>query len=386
MYVVNHSMAFRIPNLESLGLEGYDPTAKGSYSLYVRCKDKNGNTNPNEYNINFCIQQGNDITPPNIKKYSPEKDEVGYNVTQQEVIFFTDEPSECKWDLNDKNYDEMINTLQCDNDVEDFEIEGWRCNGIFPVGNNEKKYYVRCKDQPWLRVNNGTGETEIVIDLGEDENGQKEEKIIPAPGRTRNTNTISYIFGLKRTEAQLIISSVEPNNITIFSGVEPVTITLKVKTEGGIDGTALCSYEYFGQVIPFRNTFSREHTQVFESFVSGEQDIPIYCEDSVGNTAKSSAKFKIEVDRTSPKITRIFDKDGSLVITTDEIAECFLSYENCNFDVRNGTKLNGDGIVHSISFEKGIVNYIQCKDSYGNSPGSCGYRIRGGIINAEKQL
>jgi len=357
LYLWNHTQTLNIPSLESLGIPGYDPNRRADYSLYVRCADGTGNENINEYVINFCVKPGDDITAPLITKKEPLGEYTTYNATEQQVTIWTNEPSECKWDSTDKTYDSMLNEFECANDVANQEFYGFKCEGTLGITTEENKYYVRCKDQPWLS--------------GTDKEGD------------RNTNSESYQVNLKRSRTNLKIDSISPNNRTISAGVEPVSVEVIVRTSGGVDGNAICKYGIGNNLIEFYDTLGNEHRQVFQSFTAGEKELPIVCEDEAGNIASQTAEFNILIDTSAPEISRVYNT-GNLIVITNEPSECsFITGESkkkdlCNFEFINGTLMSGVDLVHSSEFDSGKTHYIKCKDRFDNAPGACSIILKGG--------
>jgi hypothetical protein len=385
LYLEEHRQIFTVPNLESLGLPGFDPSRRADYSLFVRCMDKSGRVHDGEYVINFCIRPGDDGTAPQILSHSPEFESLKHDASEQNVIVYTNEPADCKWDTDDKVYESMANDMACANDIQDQGIRGFACEGNLPIGDGENKFYVRCKDQPWLREASGEKGAAIIIDEGTDENGNVETREVAVdPGRRRNVNTQSYIIKYSRSVSNLMIDSISHDGDIIKAGVEPVSVEVIAKTSGGVDGTAKCSYSVGGSSqIDFFETLGSTHRQVFQSFSAGEKLLPVYCVDSAGNIAERTARFSIEIDVAPPKITRVFDKSGTLVVVTEENAECgvVVGGESCGFNLGDPevNLMSGLGREHSYSFNSKDAHYIKCRDSFGNIGGGCGIIVRRGV-------
>ncbi len=384
VYLYNHTQIFSIPSLESLGIPGYDPNARSEYNLYVRCKDKSGNINQNEYAINFCIQPGDDLTPPYVNARDPQQEYISFGTNTLNATIYTNEPAECKFSKEDKNYDLMENVMNCENDVEDQTLKGFACQAEFEVGNKteDESYYVRCKDQPWLDESRGV----IIVDEGTDENGVQSTREIPAPGKKRNVMSQSYQFNIKKSKSELIIDSIKPSNQTLVFGTQPVTIESEIKTSGGVDGSARCAYKSGDNYIDFFDTLGKTHKQTFQGFFEGDKILDVRCVDSAGNVAEKIAAFKVKIDTQAPIVTRVYDSSGSLIIVTDEDAECVyktsVSRRNSNscsftFEDENVTRMDGFGKLHGTSFD-GTTHYVKCKDVFGNAPGSCSIIVKGG--------
>ena len=359
LYLRNQTATINMPSLESLGVSGFEPNRSASYDIYVRCQDANGNKNVKEYDINFCIAPGDDITVPVVVKRTPQLEYVKYGATELNGSVYINEPSECRFDERDVDYDEMNNSFTCNTGFLPTDINGWRCDTTFPVTKNESGFSVRCKDQPWFA---GTNESK------------------------RNANTESYKFVVKESLSPLSIDSIEPDNDTVItSGVQPVTIEVEARTSGGMDGTATCYYLIGNQSILFYDTIGKKvHKNIFDQFLPGQFSLPLKCADPAGNTAEKTARFSIRIDTDAPEITRIYADRGGLVIITNENSQC--SYvtstkrteDECDFDFNNATSMSGTELYHTSDFSNGATYYIKCKDDYGNKLGTCNAIVRGG--------
>ncbi|MDO8509394.1 MAG: hypothetical protein Q7S27_06970 [Nanoarchaeota archaeon] len=353
LFLTNHSQLFAVPDLSSLGLPGYDPNRRSDFSLYTRCIDGNGNGKDSaEYAINFCIKPGVDKTPPIIAGREPILENAPFNASKIDAKVFINEPAECKWSLDsNKDYENMENSMECLSDVEDREsIFGWECSTTFEIDKNENSFFIKCLDQPWKEENNSE----------------------------RNVMINPYEYKIIRTTNPLIINSVKPNNETLIFGVEPASVTLELTTSGGVDGRATC--KLFGKAMG--ETYKTTHKQIFNKIFSGNYEFPIECEDTAGNTALATSKFEVNLDSSPPSVSRVYKQGESLVIVTNEDAECsYLKFgregEECLFDFKNGTIMSGREKIHSTPFDKGKF-YVKCKDKWGYVPGTCSVVVNGG--------
>ncbi len=358
-YIPGHSDIDAMPTLNSLGVSGSEPDRRGDFNIYVRCQDGNGNSNVNEYVLNFCVSPANDVTAATINSFVPNPGYVGFGIENKSLEFYTNEPAECRWDLEDRPYEDMEPNSMCNWQPDQVTQNGWACSTNLNISESEEEiinYYFRCADQPWLDWDS------------EYENSELE----------RNVNQEGIIYPLIRTTESLNISYVFPqNDEIILAGDFPVSVEIEIKTVGGIDGNAACEYS-FGEdnFIGFFNTGETEHTQTFSSlYESGEYNLNFRCSDLAGNVATENTSFVIEVDEESPIITRVYD-GGTLTVITNEPAECAYSNNECSFNFANETIMSGMELVHTTSFEFGLEYYIKCQDLYGNL-GSC-LEITGG--------
>jgi len=321
--------------------------------LYVRCQDANGNSNVQEYVVEFCVEPADDIAPPVITEFVPEVGYVGFEVTEKIVQFYTNEPADCKWDLVDQDYETMEGPVICSNEIDDITLKGWLCSTTLPVVGEEENtdYYFRCADQPWLE---------------DDDDG--------TINNDRNINTEGIIYTLIKTTEELIISSVNPNNETIINGTGDgfISVDLVLQTEGGADGSAFCEFSFGGDdgiFIDFFESGGTTHKQTFNTLFEGDYDISLMCTDVAENVATGSSEFSIELDGEGPIITRAYEQGGSLTIITNEDSTCAYDFDSCGFNFDEGELMNGNGLIHTTPFEAGFTYHIKCQDGFGNTGG-----------------
>jgi hypothetical protein len=353
-YVLNHTTSVAMPTLDDLGVTGVDPNRRGNYRLYVRCQDASGNSNSAEYVAEFCVSPANDLTPPVLGNFNPASPGlVGLGTMTRNVQFYTNEPATCRWSLTSgQDYSQMINTVQCNNELNQVTLNGWLCQAGLPVQNAATtNYYFRCADKPWL----GNNETNPNI-----------------PDDERNVNTDDVVYQLTKTNTALSINYVAPNGTILFVGSAPTTVNLEIHTIGGINnGNALCSFSYAGTTYtPFFSTGTNRHKQNNLQLFPGNYNIGLQCIDSAQNIASGSAQFSIELDSIGPLITRVYSSGSSLNVVTNEPSTCAWSNNACSFDFATGTLLSGSSYTHTMPYQNGITYRIKCKDTFGNI-GTC---------------
>jgi hypothetical protein len=180
----------------------------------------------------------------------------------------------------------------------------------------------------------------------------------------------SYIYELKPSSSQLEIYDPEPNE-TIKSGVEPITVNLRVKTRGGADGTAFCSWKLNDYQDDFALTNSNVHESVLSMMMAGDYHAIVNCNDVAGNLASKEWDFSLDLDNQAPKITRIYNS-GTLKIVTNELASCKYDLRICGFNWENATSFQtSDNLVHDAAWEVGLTYYIKCKDNWGTTSSNC---------------
>ena len=354
LYKYNHQRLQEMPPLSELGVPGVDPERRGEFDLFIRCQDGNGNSNINEYVVNFCVSPANDITAPIINQFIPESPGyVALGITEKPLQLYTNEPADCRWASTDMDYFSMEENTFCENGIEQGTPNGWLCNTLLdvPEGENEEiDYYFRCLDKPWL-----SGDAD------------------PYNDGNRTVNTQSTIYQIIRTTEELIIENIIPIDGTIISvGGEPVALDVEIHTSGGLDGNADCALSFNGPdyYSPFFETGGDTHSQHLGTVFAGEHTIDFRCTDEAGNVATANTNFIIEVDDDGPIVTRVYDGGGTLTVITDEPAQCSYEHNSCSFSFEDGTLMSGENLVHTTSFELGLTYYIKCRDVYENT-GSC---------------
>ncbi|MBI2631939.1 hypothetical protein HYW75_02970 [Candidatus Pacearchaeota archaeon] len=344
-FLYNHTQQMRLPgpNTGTGGELAPELTNDGTFALYTRCRDANGNENVDEYAISFCVDKGPDTTPPLIEGFSiPSGNPITFNQENVPIEVYTNEPADCKWSRETKSYSDMENTMQCSS--ESFQINA---NLVYTCSSNltgiknreENKFYFRCKDK------------------SDNENVASDELIL-------------------RGSKPLNILSVGPNE-TILGSTEVVPAVLSVETDDGSDeGKAICYFSPTGEkdsYIAMFETSSFQHKQPL-SLTSGNYKYFFRCVDAGGNAAESLTGFSVFVDKSAPSITRAYkdEKENALKIVTNEEAACVYSLKNCNYNFADGLKMlysNPDVKTnHFAEWKLSNTYYIKCQDNYGNEP------------------
>jgi hypothetical protein len=345
----NHSQAMALPGPANLAQEAPEFENDGKYKFYIRCQDANGNENHDAFVVEYCVNEGPDVTPARIVQMSiPSDSPVNYNKSSIDVDFYLNEPAECKWSREDKDITLMENIMDCDTSlgqVQNLNNEYvYECSTTLNGLENRKdnNYYIRCSDQPFADPND------------------------------RNNNTQSSEYTLIGTQPLNIIS-VKPNGTTIAAATNAVPLFLEVKTDNGYNnGEATCSFSETGNeddYLEFLDTKSNEHIQRLD-LPDGSYTYYIKCIDLGNNVAYSSVSFDVDSDTEGPRVVRVYKDAGKLKITTLEKAECRYSPLSCNFDLENDQGIlfeNYDNIEHFAPWAPNKY-YIRCKDQFGNAP------------------
>jgi hypothetical protein len=339
----------RLPSPDSINAEAPEVRDDGRYDLYVRCRDKNGNENVDEFAIQFCVDPSPDTTPPVIVDTSiTSGSAVRYNVGSVPLQVYVNEPANCKWSKQDKTYDTMENSMSCATSLSQINTrELYTCTtNLTGIENNvENKFYFRCKDQP-----------------GKPEN-------------ERNVNVNSYEFKLRGSQPLNIILTA-PNG-TITGNTQTIPVELKVTTDDGADeGVAICSFSPNGNpnsYVPMFETEAVEHKQEL-NLGTGNYNYYFRCVDLGGNSAQASVSFEVLVDTAAPLITRAYhdSSNNALKIVTNEDASCVYSLNSCNYNFNEGVALlhTNPSIkkVHYAEWQPNMAYYLKCKDDFDNEP------------------
>ncbi len=349
-YDYNHKMSFLLPSVESLPSKTF---AGGNFTgelLYrIRCQDKFGNANIDEYKINICVRQGeDDESIPEILDFMPKTGKyLKYGVEEANISVIVSEPSDCRYDTADRIYETMRSNMTCMKEFSGFNGVGWACTATLANLSLTNKFYFRCKDQPWLN------ETDA----------------------RRNAMQSGKAYEIKKSAGDLIIDGLwlEHNNIinnTIIAGSEPVTADLKAQTTGGANGKARCYFSFSEDrsEIEFYDTNDATHSQIFRNLLQGNYRVYVNCTDIAENNANKDIKFKVEIDKNGPRIIRIYNSGAGLYLVTDESASCKYSFSS-DIAYANKTAIMDNKKEHSTDWKPSKKYYIECRDSYAN-PGT----------------
>ncbi|MEK6906541.1 MAG: hypothetical protein AABW81_02885 [Nanoarchaeota archaeon] len=360
LFRYNHTQVMSLPGPNALAAENLTLENNGNFELFIRCSDANGNSNTANFVFKYCVEDGPDTTPPLIVSTSLLNGmPVAYNQSSVKMDVYINEPAECKWSPLDRSYKDMEETMSCSSQVSEMNAQMlYKCTTTLTgiKDRQESKFYFRCKDNP------GAEEGE------------------------RNVNTQSYIFTLLGTQP-LVIDSVGPNG-TIKDSTDTVKITLTAKTSAGYkDGEAACYFSESGDedtYTLFYNTNSHTHSQDLY-LVSGTYNYFIKCLDLGGNTDIKEVNFKVESDRSSPSVARVYFEDNNLKIVTTEKGECVYDTKNCNYQFKDGIAMTDDEEMHYTSWNTGTIFYIKCQDEFENQPlpNACTIIVRPSDIYSE---
>ncbi len=341
-----HEQVMVLPGAANLEEEGLVINNDDDVTLYVRCMDANGNKNEANFVFKFCVEEGPDVTAPeivttNVLNGMP----VGYNQTSLDMSVYTNEPADCRWSNRDQSYDDMEHEMTCAGGISEYNSQMlYECAGSLEGIQNrqENKFYFKCKDNP------------------SSSEGQ------------RNVNRDSFEFSIMGTRP-LIISEVSPTEGEIVKdATETVKVTFEVDTQAGYnDGIANCYYSSSGQTDSYNlffDTNSYRHSQDLY-LAEGNYEYNIKCIDLGGNADEEVITFEVDSDTEAPFVARMMHEESYLKFITNENSSCVYGIVDCNFQFEDGssaTTLNGNENYVDWDTEKSY--YIKCQDEYGNRP------------------
>ncbi len=372
-----HKVILNVPGRRT-SLDNNDTTSydlinnDGVYNMYVRCEDPAGNFNLAAKLVRFEVMDTPDKVPPVITNITPVSGSaIMFNTTQKAISLKVNEPAECRWSSQDKEYSLMENQFTCDSVASNSGVlNGYFCSGVITnVTQNmslQTRYFIRCKDQPYLE-------------------GHEDQYY------TRNANPTSKEYVL-RPSSELKVNSILPTG-TLIVGAGVSNLTLSAKTEGGAEnGKAKCNWRLVYEnittmYVPFSVTNATMHTQVITNKSEANYQIQVRCQDIAGNIVEGNSSLSLRIDRSSPIISRIFNDKGSLKIATNEPASCKFVFANPSinnaisclfaFASTNATAMIGpSNVQHTTPWKKGFTYLIRCQDFFGNTNSGCGIEAR----------
>jgi len=349
-YLYNHTITFPLPDPSHGQSKGSD--WDGELTLYVKCSDPSGHETPGFYNIEMCVSQGTDVTPPRVSATEPKSSSlVSFDLTSTDVSIITNELSTCKWSDSDLGYSLMTDSLTCDTDISNPGSPfGYLCSGTLNLGSGTTTKYVRCSDQPWF--------------VG----SENESK--------RNMMSESFVYSLVKPDKKIEIDSVLPSEDFEIPS-EFTTVNLEVLTSGGGD-LHKCSYSFSGyenMIAFFETGVDKTHKQPL-NLGEGNHEIFVECKDETRDSARGSTNFVITQDTGVPEVARVWAEEGEIFILTEENAECRYDLNSCNFDWSESVGI-GTETLHVIDSQKGRKYYVKCRDEFGNAPVECSIVVAG---------
>ncbi len=353
----------------------------GEYNLYVQCEDFKGNKGNllegMSYVIKFKAAKQSDMSEVLMEgnKIDPLSGSyVKYGDKEKNIEISLDEPAQCKWDRKaNVNYEEMVNEFSCSGatlvqttetpqaDLTQEDLEGetdeemcdpavrLTCEtALTNITAGENKFYFRCKDTA----------------------GNVNTQDWPQIGIQRGYTLYGSSGNLTISETNCIHNLPNGETKTECGDIYAFNYTLRLKTDGGMNGEASCKYGFnTAPNADFFSTGKKEHTQLFapeSGLPEGSQTINVECIDKAGNFASKTISNFIKADRTAPRMERVYLDGSYLTLETNEKSTC--KYVNVlKFDYDKASEMaSANGLAHKSVADKDYYK-IGCKDVFGNS-------------------
>ncbi len=322
------------------------PQGENNFRMFIRCIDRCGLHNTDEYIVDICLSPQPDTTEPEIESFDPANGgSIKYGESSVNATIYTTEPAECRYSSSvAQPFDTMIGIMSCNNelDPEDFYIDEWFCdaniNGLTQL---ENRIYIKCNDS------------------------------------YGNVNANDRLYILKQTTNPLVITPITPQNGAVRErGVTKLDpLSLKIQTSGGAEGgNAICWNNFRSSELSwidrFTTTGGTTHEYKYTNMPDDTYNIIFTCEDSVRNTAETTILFTMNVDRQAPIILNKTLQGTDMILTTDEDAECVYNTTSCNYLYESSSAVDisfGRTTTHEINdFNKRLDYYIRCRDEFTN--------------------
>ncbi|MCA9485441.1 MAG: hypothetical protein KC506_01200, partial [Nanoarchaeota archaeon] len=350
LFLEEHSQVLKVPTPFAEDEIDNDLTigSDGTYHMWARCIDSNGNADDAPETVfSFCVDDGPDVTQPQIVGTIIDDGEpVAYGINEIPGFeVYVNEPAECKWSRQDKEYEFMENEMSCDTETYQINAQlNYVCRTTLTgiVDSEENNFFFRCED------------------------------LSTAQGG-RNKMERSYEFSLRGTE-KLTIKEVGPIEDQTGSS-DVVIVNLTAETAHGADeGKSTCYYSNVAGDFSVEMSGEGTHLHYQQIDLTGGEYTYYYrCIDNGGNVAEGNTTFNVIIDREEPKITRVFRDGNELKIITDEAASCYYSLTNCNYNIDEAANafsyvdpLKRD--IHFTQWDESNTYYVKCSDFRGRQP------------------
>jgi hypothetical protein len=129
---------------------------KGGYYFFIECTDRAGNTNSEQVFLDLTIA-GNedDRIPPVIVGANPANNSrIPNDQDNQEVSIYLNEPSECSYSFQPKEFSMMERNLDCTDslyDISPFFSGSYLCRDTISLNESNTTLYIICRDNPLKR-------------------------------------------------------------------------------------------------------------------------------------------------------------------------------------------------------------------------------------------
>lgn len=306
----------------------------GPAMVYIACRDNYGNRDDaatNEH-VNYTV----DVSPPAQSNWTPAK---GASVTSTTptITFNTDENGDCKWSLNDQDYDTMAGDCTGDGTAN----QSCAATGLLE---GAEIVYIACRDS---FGNKNTGANNEHINYTVDSQPPTQSNWNPAKASRIATTAPTITFNTNETaDCKWALTDQDYDSMA-----------------GDCTGDGTTSITCAASGLP-----------------DGATTVYTACRDALGNKDNAAANEHIgyTVDTSPPtqsnwspaKSARISQTSFSLTLNTGENADCKWALADQDYDSMGGD-CTGDGTTNISCAVSGLVEgpaivYIACRDSAGN--------------------
>ncbi len=142
----------------------------------------------------------------------------------------------------------------------------------------------------------------------------------------------------------------------------------------------MCFYSSTGQqnsYVAFFDTDKNDgvHTQMLDLY-GRTHTYFVKCVDAGGNVAEGNTTFTLDIDTTSPIVTRAYYEDDYLKVVTVRNSDCVYSTKSCDYLFSEGIVMPYEkSSVHIVSWEADKTYYIKCRDEFRNEPTDCSVKV-----------
>lgn len=389
------------PYYKNLSITLLDKFDQGGYYLFVSCEDKYGNTQEKELFIEGDISNETiDQTSPALLAFQPENNAViSADATTTTVFLYTDEPAVCKYDYEEKQYEEMEYNFICKNSLYDLtSIAGgsYECRTTLPLLDDETTIYVACADNPestesalitlqWSSTAGVASElySESIPETIEDPLEEYAEYIRVEEENETNTTSIAVSSYLLSDTYPTIFNITTPNvSITLYRDagmscvIQNQTASWQMPCsetpeEEQHKGLYLCIANL--SVLDILDTINESEDSLFPS----QEEYEIICskqqrsnvnEGYTTYTLKRSEGLKIHT--VSPRNNEETEKNTALTATTSESKDIMCGYAPYgSLEVVRMMKATETVFTAALlDLKSGYNTYVlYCRDAYGNT-------------------
>ncbi|MFH1053949.1 MAG: hypothetical protein V1740_06040 [Candidatus Woesearchaeota archaeon] len=139
-----------LKDLAKVILENFE---NNGYFLFVKCVDEAGNQNTHPFYIKFQIDvDAVDSYPVVFIESDPENNsEIASEASMIDILYYINEPAECRFDFIDKPYSQLQYSFDCPSDQMSYSGVGYgsyKCTGSIPFEDDGAGIFVKCLDNP----------------------------------------------------------------------------------------------------------------------------------------------------------------------------------------------------------------------------------------------